>query len=54
MNAGNLRVGASQAKIAWQTYRDYGKGSGHPAGAGGPCLRPATNQRVPLAFGDLG
>jgi len=24
-------VTAAQAKIAWEAYRDYGKGSGHPA-----------------------
>ena len=24
-------VTAEQAKVAWEAYRDYGKGSGHPA-----------------------
>lgn len=44
---------AEQARIARQAYRDYGKGSGHPAGLNlGDCFSYAlaSDRREPLLF----
>ena len=46
-------VTAEQAKIARQAYRDYGKGSGHPAGLNfGDCFSYALTRvnREPILF----
>jgi ribonuclease VapC len=46
-------VTAEQARIARQAYRDYGKGSGHPAGLNfGDCFSYALamEQREPLLW----
>jgi ribonuclease VapC len=46
-------VTAKQAKIARQAYRDYGKGSGHPAGLNfGDCLSYALarDKREPMLW----
>jgi ribonuclease VapC len=46
-------VTAEQARIARQAYRDYGKGSGHPAGLNfGDCFSYALarSKREPLLF----
>jgi ribonuclease VapC len=46
-------VTAEQAKIARQAYRDYGKGSGHPAGLNfGDCFSYALarDKREPLLY----
>jgi ribonuclease VapC len=46
-------VTAAQAKIAWEAYRDYGKGSGHPANLNfGDCFTYALarDKREPLLF----
>ncbi len=46
-------VTAVQAKIAWQAYRDYGKGSGHPANLNfGDCFSYALarEKREPILF----
>jgi ribonuclease VapC len=46
-------VTAEQAKIARQAYRDYGKGSGHPAGLNfGDCFSYALarDKREPILF----
>jgi ribonuclease VapC len=46
-------VTAAQAKIAWQAYRDYGKGSGHPASLNfGDCFSYALarEKREPILY----
>ena len=46
-------VTAAQAKIAWKTYRDYGKGSGHPANLNvGDCFSYALarEKREPILY----
>ena len=46
-------VTAAQARIAWEAYRDYGKGSGHPANLNfGDCLSYALarEKREPILF----
>ena len=46
-------VTAAQAKIAWEAYRDYGKGSGHPAGLNfGDCFSYALarEKREPMLW----
>jgi ribonuclease VapC len=46
-------VTAAQAKIAWQAYRDYGKGSGHPANLNfGDCFSYALarEKREPILY----
>ena len=46
-------VTAAQVKIAWQAYRDYGKGSGHPANLNfGDCFSYALarDKREPILF----
>jgi ribonuclease VapC len=46
-------VTAVQAKIAWEAYRDYGKGSGHPANLNfGDCFSYALarEKREPLLY----
>jgi ribonuclease VapC len=46
-------VTMAQAKIAWQAYRDYGKGSGHPANLNfGDCFSYALarDKREPLLY----
>jgi ribonuclease VapC len=46
-------VTAEQAKIARQAYRDYGKGSGHPAGLNfGDCFSYALarDKREPMLY----
>lgn len=46
-------VTAAQAKIAWEAYRDYGKGSGHPANLNfGDCFSYALakSSAEPLLF----
>jgi ribonuclease VapC len=46
-------VTVAQAKIAWQAYRDYGKGSGHPANLNfGDCFSYALarEKREPILF----
>ena len=46
-------VTAVQAKIAWQAYRDYGKGSGHPANLNfGDCFSYALarERREPMLW----
>jgi ribonuclease VapC len=46
-------VTAAQAKIAWEAYRDYGKGSGHPANLNfGDCFTYALarDKREPLLY----
>jgi ribonuclease VapC len=46
-------VTAAQAKIAWEAYRDYGKGSGHPANLNfGDCFSYALarDKREPILF----
>ncbi len=46
-------VTAVQAKIAWQAYRNYGKGSGHPANLNfGDCFSYALarEKREPILF----
>lgn len=46
-------VTAVQAKIAWDAYRDYGKGSGHPANLNfGDCFSYALarDKREPILF----
>jgi ribonuclease VapC len=46
-------VTVAQAKIAWQAYRDYGKGSGHPANLNfGDCFSYALarDKREPLLY----
>ena len=46
-------VTAAQAKIAWEAYRDYGKGSGHPANLNfGDCFSYALarDKREPLLY----
>ena len=46
-------VTAAQAKIAWEAYRDYGKGSGHPANLNfGDCFSYALarEKREPILF----
>jgi ribonuclease VapC len=43
----------AQAKIAWQAYRDYGKGSGHPANLNfGDCFSYALtrDKREPMLY----
>lgn len=52
-------VTAEQARVARQAYRDYGKGSGHPANLNfGDCFSYALarDRREPILFkgGDLG
>jgi len=46
-------VTAAQAKIAWAAYRDFGKGSGHPANLNfGDCFSYALarEKREPILF----
>jgi ribonuclease VapC len=46
-------VTAAQAKIAWQAYRDFGKGSGHPANLNfGDCFSYALarDKREPMLW----
>lgn len=46
-------VTAEQAKIAWEAYRDYGKGSGHPANLNfGDCFSYALarDKREPILY----
>jgi ribonuclease VapC len=46
-------VTAAQAKIAWEAYRGYGKGSGHPANLNfGDCFSYALarEKREPLLY----
>jgi ribonuclease VapC len=46
-------VTAAQAKIAWEAYRDYGKGSGNPAGLNfGDCFSYALarDKREPVLW----
>ena len=46
-------VTVAQAKIAWQAYRDYGKGSGHAANLNfGDCFSYALARakREPILF----
>lgn len=46
-------VTPEQARIAWVAYRDYGKGSGHPAGLNfGDCFSYALarEKREPILF----
>ena len=46
-------VTAAQARIAWEAYRDYGKGSGHPANLNfGDCFAYALARakREPLLY----
>jgi ribonuclease VapC len=46
-------VTAAQAKIAWEAYRDYGKGSGHPANLNfGDCFSYALarEKREPILY----
>ena len=46
-------VTAAQAKIAWEAYRDYGKGSGHPANLNfGDCFSYALarEKREPFLY----
>jgi ribonuclease VapC len=46
-------VTVAQAKIAWEAYRDYGKGSGHRAGLNfGDCLSYALarEKREPMLY----
>jgi ribonuclease VapC len=46
-------VTVTQAKIAWEAYRDYGKGSGHPANLNfGDCFSYALarDKREPLLY----
>jgi ribonuclease VapC len=52
-NVGIEPVTAEQAKIARQAYRDFGKGSGHPAGLNyGDCFSYALarDKREPLLW----
>jgi ribonuclease VapC len=46
-------VTVAQAKIAWQAYRDYGRGSGHPANLNfGDCFAYALarDKREPILY----
>jgi ribonuclease VapC len=46
-------VTAAQAKIAWEAYRNFGKGSGHPASLNfGDCFSYALarEKREPILF----
>jgi ribonuclease VapC len=46
-------VTAEQAKIAWEAYRNYGKGSGHPANLNfGDCFSYALarDKREPILY----
>jgi ribonuclease VapC len=46
-------VSPAQAKIAWEAYRDYGRGSGHPANLNfGDCFSYALarDKREPILY----